>query len=65
MLGMLEMLGELPQLHTPIASGACVLLRIARDDLLAALDTHRDLAMELVAELSQKLLPGEPAASRG
>jgi CRP-like cAMP-binding protein len=59
MLGMLEMLGELPCVHTPIANGDCVLLQISHEDLLAALDTHRDLAMALVAEASRRLLPGE------
>lgn len=59
MLGMLEMLGELPYVHTPIANGECILLRISHEDLLAALDTHRDLAMELVAETARRLLPGE------
>jgi CRP-like cAMP-binding protein len=60
MLGLLEMLGELPCVHTPVAVVECVLLRIPLEDLLAALDTHRDLALELVAEMSRKLLPGQP-----
>jgi CRP-like cAMP-binding protein len=62
MLGMLEMLGELVYQHTPVADDACVLLRISHEDLIAALDTHRDLALELVAETSRRLLPGEDQA---
>ena len=63
MLGMLEMLGELPNQHTPVAAAPSVLLRISHEDLLAALDTHRDLALELVAETSRRLLPGEDAVA--
>jgi CRP-like cAMP-binding protein len=64
MLGLLETLGELPYQHTPLATRPCRLLRIPLEDLLAALDTHRDLTLELVAEASRKLLPGDdpPAA---
>jgi CRP-like cAMP-binding protein len=56
MLGVLEMLGELPTQHTPAAETDCILLRITAEELLSALDTHRDLTMELLAEASRRLL---------
>jgi CRP-like cAMP-binding protein len=52
------MLGELPYVRTPVASEPCVLLRTPLEALLAALDTHRDLAMDFLAETSRRLLPG-------
>jgi CRP-like cAMP-binding protein len=56
MLGILEMLGEMPYKHTPVADRDCVLLRISAEELLSALDTHRDLTFELMAEASRRLL---------
>jgi hypothetical protein len=64
MLGLLE-IGEVPYVHTPVAREERVLLRIPLDDMLAALDTHRDLTMELVVGASRMLLPGPHAASAG
>ena len=60
MIGLLEALSETPRLHTAVARRDCVLLRIQLDDLLSALETHRDLALELLSTISKKLLPAPP-----
>lgn len=61
MIGLLESLSEIPRIHTAIARKDCRLLRIDLDDLLSALNTHRDMALEFIAAISRKLLPSPPA----
>lgn len=56
MLGLAEMFAELPRIHTPIARTRAVVLGVLLEDLYAALDTHRDLAFELLARLSRPLI---------
>lgn len=58
MIGLLESLSERPRMHTAVARKHCRLLRIELEDLLGALNTHRDMALEIIAVISRKLLPG-------
>ncbi len=60
MYGMLEMLGGFAAPHTAIAVEPTTLIEIRLDELLAALDTHRDLALSVLARISKPLLPPAP-----